>query len=496
MKVFSAKEIRELDRLTCEEEGINPIDLMERASRNFVKMLEADIGSVKRAVVFCGLGNNGGDGLAIARMLKNQGAEVRVVVIRYSENVSPLFLINEQLLQGVGIEPINFPQDDLPDISENEIVIDAILGNGINRVAEGAVKEAIEQINRLKNFVVSVDLPSGLYGDAPTPMGSVVVRSSRIYTFQFPKMAFFMPQNADYAPEFKIVDIGLSAKGIDEASAKATYITKDIVCPIWKPRGKFSYKNNFGHGLVIGGSLGMIGAPLITADACLRAGAGLVTALVPSCGLNIFQSALPQVMCLKQNSEEILEGEVPEISKYTALAVGPGMGTSKGAEKFLLKLLDECNQSMVIDADALNIIASNKGVKIPKVSILTPHEGELKRLIGNWTNDFEKIEKAQKFAMEKQVVMLVKGAHSCIIDVDGSLCFNSSGNPALAKAGSGDLLTGIILAFLCQGESPISAAKKAVFLHGLCADSAIMAKTEHGIVISDLLIELSRIGNC
>ncbi|MFT6849368.1 MAG: hydroxyethylthiazole kinase-like uncharacterized protein yjeF [Sphingobacteriales bacterium] len=495
MKVFSSEKIKEIDRLTCVEEGIKSIDLMERASKNWVNTFKSDFPEIKRVIVFCGLGNNGGDGLAIARLLKTQKVEVRVVILRYSETVSPDFLINEQLLQSVGLEVVNCPFERFPELKEDELIIDAILGNGINRPTDGIIKEVIQKINGAGNFVISVDLPSGLFGDLHTPKNNQVIKASRVYTFQFPKLALFMPENGDFAPEFKVIDIGLPAALTDNFSAKAHYLTKDLIFPIWKPRAKFSYKNNFGHGLVIGGSIGMMGAPLIAAEACLRGGAGLVSGLMPNCGLKIFQTVLPQVMCLKHKNEEILKGVVPDLSKYTAIAIGPGMGTDPETGGFLIEILNEGKVPMVLDADALNLLAGIKDAQYPENTILTPHEGELKGLIGTWLNDFDKIAKAQNFAVINKIILIVKGAHTCVIDSNGELFFNSTGNPSLAKAGSGDLLTGILLSFLCQGESAIISSKKAVLLHGLLADKATESSSEHGIVIQDLMKQLSEAEN-
>ena len=492
MKIFSPKQIAKIDEQTVIQQGIEPLDLMERASKRWVEMLEQNFRLPPKVLIVCGLGNNGGDGLAIARLFLQKGVEVRVIIVRYSEKVSDLFLANEQRLVGVNGEVINVNQiQDLPAVQENEVVVDAILGNGLSRPLDGLIAEVVDKINQKNAFAIAVDMPTGLFGESHTPEKSMVFKCKKTYTFQFVKKALLMPENYALCGEFKVVDIGLSEQAIYEQQTQDHFTELQDVQPVWPPLPKFVYKNKLGHLLVCGGSKGMMGAPILSAQAALCSGVGLCTMLVPEIGYDIAQTSLPQAMCHTAGENELEKSDL-DLSKYQAISCGPGMGTSAKAKEFLKHLLEKVKVPLVLDADALNILAENPDLikLLPENTILTPHRGELNRLIGKSRNDFDEIERVQVFAKENDIIVIRKCAHSAVVSPKGDVFYNGSGNTALAKGGSGDLLTGIIGAFLAQGKTPIKAAIAAVFVHGLMADEAIKSNPPHGLEINDFLLTL------
>lgn len=492
MKILSAEQIRALDRHTIAEEPIASIDLMERAA---VKLLDAliDGNYIRKTdsiMLFCGMGNNGGDGLALARMLIEQGyLHVTVYVVRHSPMGSPDFELNEKRLKNVSGFHFIETELQIPIIPNNAVVIDAIFGSGLSRPVEGISKSVIHHINISGAQVYSVDVPSGLYCDKANGINDTVIHSSVTFTFHAPKLSFMLPASGAYVSQFKVLDIGLSKAYGNNLTSAYWYTTPLYIHSEFKERDKFSHKGTFGHALIVAGSYGKMGAAVLSVRGALRSGAGLVSALIPACGYDIMQTSCPEAMvmtgrelhpttsrrergvdsCLSTSSLSDIN-----ITKYTTIGVGPGIGTADETVAYLEGLLKQCKQPIVVDADALNILSGNNELLqlLPANSILTPHPGEFKRLVGDWADDLDKLDKLKAFAAKYNVVVALKGANTCVASADGALHFNSTGNAGMAKGGSGDVLTGVITALLAQGYSPLNAAIMGVYMHGLAGDYA------------------------
>lgn len=483
-------EIKEADEYTIIHEPITSIDLMERASRAFVShFIQHFKVSYKKIIIVCGLGDNGGDGLAIARMLYALGYEIEVLTINYSAKQSANFQINlERLKNKIHPKWIN-EINEIPDFSGNDLVIDAILGAGLSRPLEGLIKAVVEKLNDDKAEIVAVDMPTGLFADSLNAQEDTIVKASHTITFQSPKLAFVLPQNAVFVGDWKIVGIGLDEAFIQKIKSQYFYTDSETAQALIKPRAKFANKGNFGHALIMAGSYGMIGAAVLSTRACLRSGVGKVTVYAPKCGYEILQTAIPEAMCLPNKSHESLE-ELPDLDNYQAIGVGCGIGTKPETVAMLEKLLKQIKVPVVIDADALNIIAYDKELLklIPKGAVLTPHPKEFQRLIDRkWKNDYEKLEILSQFAIRHKCVVCLKGAFTAAALPDGTIHFNSTGNAGMAKGGSGDVLTGMVLALLAQGYTPEEAAILGVHEHGLAGDRAAQLKGTTAMIASDII---------
>lgn len=483
-------EIKEADEYTIAHEPIASIDLMERASRAFVSnFIQHFAVSYKKLVILCGLGDNGGDGLAIARMLYALGYEIEVFVINYTSKQSTNFQVNlERLKNKIHPDGIN-NVDEIPDFQSNDLVIDAILGAGLSRPLEGLIKSIVEKLNESKAEIIAVDIPTGLFADSLNDKSDTIVKAAHTITFQSPKLAFVLPQNAEFVGDWTIVNIGLREGFIQTLKSQYLYTDNEIAKGLIKPRSKFANKGNFGHALMMAGSYGMIGAAVLSTRACLRSGIGKVTVYTPKCGYEILQTAIPEAMCLPNKRLDFLE-ELPKLDNYQAIGIGCGIGTKTETVAFVEKVLKRAEVPIVIDADALNIIASDKNLLklIPNGAILTPHPKEFQRLIGKkWANDYEKLEILSQFAVEHTCVVCLKGAFTAVALPDGTIHFNSTGNAGMAKGGSGDVLTGIILALLAQGYTPEESAILGVYEHGLAGDRAAQLKGTTAMIASDII---------
>ncbi len=475
MKIFTAKQIYAADHFTLEEQNISSDELMERASKELFNWIHHRLqGSQVKICLFCGIGNNGGDGLALARHLWEHGYNFEVFVIDYSEKRSHDFLTNLERLKNRKIWPNFISQDtELPFLNPEDIIIDALFGIGLNRSPEQWVERIIERINNSGAFVVSVDIPSGLFTDQALKNAKAVVKANYVLSFQFPKLIFFLPETGIFANQWEILNIGLSKKFIEQTETKFELIGKNEVLSYYIPREKFSHKGTYGHALIIGGSYGKIGAVSLASRACITSGSGLVSAYVPQCGYIPIQSSLPEVMVITDKGEK----EITEVSfsiTPDVIGVGIGLGTAKSTQKAFSEFLGKSQCPMVIDADGLNIIAENKALlkKLPPKTILTPHPGELKRLMGHWEDDFDKLQKAIIFSKEYNCIMVLKDAHTIVV-YEGKGYVNSTGNPGMATAGSGDVLTGVITSLLAQKYEPLKAAIFGAYLHGRAGDMAI-----------------------
>lgn len=493
MKILSAQQIREADQYTITHEPISSINLMERASASF-KEAFTKIYSAELPVVFiCGPGNNGGDGLAIARMLYWEKYNIRVVVPTNSKKGTEDFKNNLQRLPS-GIIVHHF--EDLindPQILKNVVVVDALIGSGLSRKLDGEYAELVRIINQSGCKVVSVDIPSGLFPDTVSPDTQSIVRANHTLTFQMPRLSFLLPDYFQYCGDWKILDIGLHDDFISQASTPYEYLSHQQVAPLLKPRYKFNHKGDFGKALIMGGSVGKMGAAILSARACLRAGIGLLSVQVPACGYQIIQTAVPEAMVVNETSDGYL-CTIPDLALFDAIGIGPGLGQHPETVALVSNLLENSTKPLVLDADALNILSIHSELIqiLPAKSILTPHFKEFERLTGFKGNGFDRIKTLQDFAFRNKVIVVLKGAHTAIATPEGSVYFNSTGNPGMATGGSGDVLTGIITALLAQHYTPENAAILGVYLHGLAGDLAARKHGVYGLIPSDIVEALPK----
>lgn len=493
MYILTPQQITEADKATISNNKITSIDLMEQAATQCFQWLHSRLqGQNIKIHVFCGIGNNGGDGLVIARHLFENGYNVNCYIVNFSDKRTDEFLVNYNRLKEIGEWPtvIN-SENDFPNVSFEDIVIDAIFGNGLTRKPSGFTKKLIQYINSTKVFTLAIDFPSGLFGNKSVTHKDTVLRAGHTLSFQTPKLAFLLPENKDFVNTWEVLDIGLDENYITSLNPKIHYTTKSEIIPLYKPRNKWSHKGSFGHSLIIGGSFGKIGAVTLATKSALKIGSGLVTAYLPKCGYNILQISVPEAMVEVDEDKTLTYYNFKTIP--TVIGIGPGMGTSEKTVIGFEKFLKENQLPLVIDADAINILAQNKSLLsyLPQNTILTPHPKELERLIGTWENDYEKLDKASKFSKKHNIILVIKGTHTVIIDGE-SIHFNSTGNPALATAGSGDVLTGIITGLIAQGYQPKYAAIFGVYLHGKTADIAVQStsfETFTATTILDYLAE-------
>ena len=485
LKILTTPQIKALDLHTIQHEPIASIDLMERACAAFTSWFTARFSNDKIIGVICGSGNNGGDGLGIARLLNTQGYQVKAWIVKGSMPESEDFKINLERIRGKLPAFEIRTEADQNLFSECHVLIDAILGSGLSRVAEGIYAQAIRCINKTRAVRISVDIPSGLM--AAIPSAGEIVKADHTVTFQLPKLAFMFPQSNEFVGEWHVVDIGLDRKFINEAASDYFLLEQSDIRTLLQPRSKFNHKGNFGHALLIAGSYGKMGAAMLSARAVLRSGAGLLTVHVPRCGYDIMQVSVPEAMVRVDENEKFFSS-VPEIKPFSAIGIGPGLDQDKKTIAAFTKLL-ETGRPLVIDADALNILGSNRELihLLPKNSVLTPHPKEFERLAGSWKNDFERLKKQIDFAAQTGTIILLKGAHSSIASPDGKVYFNNTGNPGMATGGSGDVLTGIITGLLAQGYSGLDSAILGCWIHGSAGDRAAGHFGQISMTASDLV---------
>ena len=499
MKIFTSDQIRSIDKYTIEHEPIASIDLMERAAGQITDWLTGRHDQRKAFVVFAGPGNNGGDGLAVARMLLQKNYRVSIYVLRITEKISGDAQINYDRLKDSGTTEIYdlHDSDPMPLINKDDIILDAIFGSGLNRPADGFAAGMIRFINSLPNTCISIDIPSGLFGEDNTGnKPENIIKADVTLTLQFPPVSFFYSENEQFTGTWFVLPIGLSQDAIRETSSAYNYIVPGDIPELLKKRKRFSHKGIYGNVLLIAGSYGMMGAAVLSAKAALRTGSGLVTVHIPGCGYQIVQTALPEALISIDESDLVFSG-VPELSAFSAIGIGPGLGSEVITQKALHALLKKNKVPIVIDADGLNILSANKEwLKIlPEGTILTPHPREFERLAGKAGSGHQRNRMQIGFAQKYNVIVILKGAYTAIAMPDGSCHFNSTGNPGMATAGSGDVLTGIILSLLGQGYNQASAALLGVYLHGLAGDLAAAERSEEAVIASDIIENIGKAYN-
>ncbi len=491
MKILSVQQTRAADAYTVAHEGISSLQLMERAAAAFVRWFVPRFGKQQhpQVSILCGTGNNGGDGLAVGRMLYEAGYSVQIYVVACAGRQSEDFAANLLRLQAYPDIPAAEIQsaEDLPVFAAEELLIDAILGSGLSRHIDAGSQlgEIVEYINECENLLVAIDIPTGVSTEGRT-LG-VAIRAAYTCTFEYPKFSFLFPETYTYVGEFSIEPIGLSKNFIEEAHTLNQYIVETTVRSIFRPRHKFAHKGVFGHALLIMGSYGKMGAAILATKACLRAGVGLVTVHVPTCGYDIMQVAAPEAMVSLDEDAHIFT-RVYDIHKYSTIALGCGLSTKNKTRNALCYVLKNISAPVVLDADALNILGQSPDWLdlMPKNSILTPHLKEFERLFGTSENDFERNELQRQKAKEFGVYVILKGANTCIATPQGECYFNSTGNPGMGTAGSGDVLTGILSGLLAQHYSPLEACILGVYLHGLAGDIAAAQKGQEALIASDI----------
>lgn len=477
--------MKELDQHTVQAQGISSNELMLHAATRAFQWIESNVGLKESFCVICGTGNNGGDGLVIARLLSQKGAEVECVILNFTAKRSVDFSFNLKLLANCEIIEINdvdeFQRIDLT----HKVIIDAIFGYGLNRPAEGLVKQVISKINESKKkLVISIDIPSGMFCDLMNGKDDFIVEADDTLTFHSPKFSFFFPQAGNHPGKIKILDIGLDAQYANQLSTQNYFLNAKAVSLFLNKRKTFSNKGTYGHANLIAGSRGKIGAAVLMCRAAGYAGAGLVSATIPRIGRDVLQTTVPTAMCDDRFGEDFLAGDFIVDPKLT-YGIGPGLGTDPQTLKFLRSFLKQIKNPVVIDADALNLISQNPELlyDIPVNSILTPHIKEFERLVGN-TDHFENL---KTFVKERRVIVVLKDARTIIATPEGDCFFSLNGTPGMATGGSGDVLAGLITGLLAQGLRPQDAAKLGVILHGIAGELAAEKYTEYRMTALEIL---------
>ena len=489
MKIFSAEQLMEADRRTIRNQDITSDELMERAGtlvfNEIHKRLKGAGGPVK---IFCGIGNNGGDGLVIGRLLIEHGYEVTIYVVNYSDKRSPNFLKNYDRIKNVTKKwPILLKSDaDFPELSKEDFVVDAVFGVGLNRPLLEWVADLIRHINNSGAFILAIDMPSGLFADQHTKEISSVINANYTMTFQSPKVVFYLPQTAGFAGDVEVIDIGLDRDYLQDTSTAFQLIGKEEAKYLYTPREEFTHKGTYGHALLVGGSYGKMGSIGLTTTACLKAGAGMATVFIPGCGYSILQTLIPEAMVLTDKAEKHLS-QIEYDLDPSVISFGVGVGKNKETRDAFEDLLERTEKPMVIDADGLNLLSENKELldKLPENSLLTPHPKELERLIGAWEDDFEKLKKTRNLVEKYKVMVIIKGSHSITVTKD-NYYINNSGNPGMATAGSGDVLTGVLTGLISQGYDPSTAAVFGVYLHGKAGDIAANKLSYQALLAGDI----------
>ncbi|HOI31427.1 MAG: NAD(P)H-hydrate dehydratase [Bacteroidales bacterium] len=496
MKILNAEQIRQADAFTIENEPVASDVLMERAANRLFEWIRKRLQPHTPVVIFAGVGNNGGDGLVLARLLAQESYNVVAYLIRFNDklsndcqvNADRLRMLDEALL--VEISDVS----ELPSLKQDAILVDALFGSGLNRPAKGLAEACINLMNEVENVVVAIDIPSGLYADQPVDLKSdAIVKADYTLSFQFPKLAFFLPENDLFVGRWEVLPIGLHPVFINEVKTQHHFLEVSILKPWWKARARFTHKGNYGHVLLIAGSADKTGAAILAAKACMRSGAGLLHVHLPSKACNPLQSAFPEAMISIDQNDSFFS-MVPDLAPYNVVAAGPGIGTAIETSKALKLLIQNNRLPLVLDADALNILAENKTWLsfLPRNTILTPHPKEFERLAGKWQNSFERLELQRELSVRFGLILILKGAFTCVSLPDGKCFFNPTGNPGMATAGSGDVLTGIISGLLAQGYSPAKASLLGVYLHGLAGDLAAEQLGMESMLASDIISHLPK----
>ena len=479
IKILSPEQVRNADKYTIQNEPVSSLSLMERAAGACVEWMKnfGDL-NYKNVLIFCGPGNNGGDGLAMARMLKQQQIPVTVFVpaedIKKSEDYSQ----NLQKAIANQVDIKSYQEFEPGKVTSSTLIVDALFGSGLSKPLSGVFRDIVEQINDTQGIVIAVDIPSGLFADKPADLSrDSIVKADYTLSFQFPKLAFLFPENEFLVGNWQVLNIGLHPGFISSEPCTNFLVEYADAKGMLKHRPRFAHKGNFGHAMLIGGSRGKIGAAVLMAKSCLHSGAGLVTIHLPGNGYQVLQTAVPEVM-VSVDADPDYCTQLPRLDAFTAIAAGPGLGTSGETGKMLKHLIQQATQPLVLDADALNMLADNPTwlAFLPKGTVLTPHPGEFARLAGKTPNSFDRLEILRAMCIRYSLNIVLKGAYTVVCSPLGNCYFNPTGNPGMATGGSGDVLTGIIAALLAQGYNQTEACILGAYLHGSAGD-LVLAET-------------------
>lgn len=492
MKIFTTAQIRELDKYTIEHEPIASLDLMERAARALTQVVVQEWTVATPIVIFAGPGNNGGDALAMARMLSEQNYQVSVYLFNISGHLSADCAANKQRLLDTKLAK-NFvevsTEFDPPVLDSNTLVIDGLFGSGLNKPLAGGFASLVKYINASPSKVVSIDVPSGLMTeDNAYNVRANIIRANMTLTLQHPKLSFLFPENQQFVGQLRVLDIKLSKEGIEKIEASFTMIEESDVRERLLIRSPFAHKGQMGTALMIAGCYGMAGAAVLATKACLRAGVGKVVVNSPRRNIPILQTAIPEAV-VRSGSEETIFAETIDTDDYQAMGIGPGLGQSEQTAIALIAQLRRTQCPIVADADAINILGNHRAwlQQLPKEIILTPHPKELDRLEGHSADTYERITKACNLAERLKGYVILKGHYTAICCPDGHVMFNTTGNAGMATAGSGDVLTGILTGLLARGYKPQDACIVGVYLHGLAGDLAAKEIGEESLIAGDII---------
>ncbi len=495
MKILCVSQIRECDAFTIDNEPILSIDLMERAASRLFEWIALNYDKNCSFVLFAGSGNNGGDALALARLLYNSGFANVVLyylqVVDTASNDCKTNYLRLNKLQSITVIDIH-ENDPLPNIDKNSIIIDGIFGSGLSRSVSGYWSKIIKHINLNATTIISIDIPSGLFADNNlNDNKGEIIRAKHTLTFQFPKKAFLFADNNEFVGYWIVLDIGLSKEFISKVETSNYYLQSDYIRSKIKVRNKFAHKGNFGHAFLVAGSYQKTGAAVLAAQGCLRSGVGLLTVHVPQSAYVIMQTAVPEAM-LFIDETELSSCSIELFASYSAIGIGPGIGKKSSMQNALQRILENYTKPMVFDADALNILSDNNEMLklVPKNSILTPHPGEFDRLTKKHISGNDRLVSQIELSKTLQCYVVLKGAYTSVSTPNGDVYFNSTGNSGMATAGSGDVLTGIILSLLAQGYNSKYSALLGVYLHGLSGDIAEKRIGPEALIASDIINSL------
>ena len=492
LKIPSIEQIRRCEMHTIAHKPISSIELMEVAATACVNRIKQQFSQTASIVIFCGMGNNGGDGLAMARLLLENGFPCTAYIVKHRADYSAECQHQLNLLKERNVEVAEIKQEeDIPSCDCCAIVVDALLGIGLSKPIDNPLlKAVIKNINQSKSFVFAIDTPSGLLSEQCMEKQYSAVEADFTLSFQFLKLSFFFAENYPYTGEWAVADIGLDDQSINDIQTNHYCVEHSFIKSLICQREKFAHKGNFGHGLLIAGSMGMMGAAVLASKAALRTGIGLLTVAVPKTGYNILQITVNEALCRCDENETHFTGiDFGALSKYNAIAVGCGLGTHPETAQGLKKLIADFGGSIIFDADAINCLAENKTWLefLPPNCIFTPHIKEFERLTKKTSNSYERLELQRQFSMRYRCVLILKGAHTSISTPQGEIYFNTSGNPGMAKGGSGDVLTGMLLSLAAQGYTPVQTALIGVYLHGIAADQALSKQSCESLLPSDII---------
>ena len=495
MKIFTSAQIHELDKYTIDHEPIKSIDLMERAAIQLTDSIVAEWDKDMKVVVFAGPGNNGGDALAVARMLAVRGYNVSTWLFNTSGRLSDDCKKNRDRLKDVK-QVASFvvvtEEFDPPTLDAQTLVVDGLFGSGLNKPLTGGFASLVKYVNASPAKVVSIDIPSGLMTESNEyNVKSNIMKADVTLTLQQPKLSFLFPENQQFIGHVEVLDIGISQEGIDKTDAQFYILEKSDITPCLKRRDPFAHKGSMGHALLVAGSRGMAGAAMLAAKACLRTGVGKVTVHTPACNTLPLQIGVPEVV-LDVDSDTNVVSEAVDTDCFKAMGIGPGLGTNENTAIAVIGQMRRAQCPIVVDADALNILAAHKAwlQQIPVGAILTPHIGEFDRLEGVSTDSYERLSKAMLLAERQHAYIVLKGHYTAIITPGGRVLFSPTGNPGMATAGSGDVLTGIITALLARGYTQGEACAIGTYLHGLAGDIAARTLGEESLIASDIINSL------